>query len=79
MEENKEKRIEIYKGLEGEVVFDVDMEQETIWATTEQMAKVFGVQRPAIVRHLGNIYKSGELKESTTCSKMEQVQNGGEA
>ncbi|MBR3228946.1 virulence protein RhuM/Fic/DOC family protein [Candidatus Saccharibacteria bacterium] len=70
-------RIEIYKGLTGEVVFNVDAKEETIWATPEQMATVFGVQRPAIVKHLSNIYKSGELKESATCSKMEQVQVEG--
>ena len=61
-----ERKIEIYKGLEGEVVFDVDESGETIWATPEQMAEVFGVQRPAVVKHLSNIYKSGELDERTT-------------
>ena len=76
-EENIEKRIEIYRGLEGEVVFDVDAENETIWATPEQMAAVFGVQRPAVVKHLSNIYKSGELDEKATCSKMEQVRYEG--
>ena len=76
-EENIEKRIEIYKGLEGEVVFDVDAENETIWATPEQMAAIFGVQRPAIVKHLSNIYKTGELDEGATCSKMEQVRFEG--
>ncbi|MBR3386002.1 virulence protein RhuM/Fic/DOC family protein [Candidatus Saccharibacteria bacterium] len=73
MEGASEKKIEIYQGLTGEVVFDVDMEGETIWATPEQIARIFGVQRPAIVKHLGNIYKSGELSMDGTCSKMEQV------
>lgn len=77
-DENIEKRIEIYKGLEGEMVFDVDTENETIWATPEQMATIFGVQRPAIVKHLSNIYKTGELDEGSTCSKMEQVRFEGE-
>ena len=76
--ENLDKRIEIYKGLQGEVVFDVDAKNETLWATPEQMAAVFGVQRPAIVKHLSNIYKSGELDEQATCSKKEQVQLEGE-
>lgn len=73
----EQRKIEIYKGLSGEVVFDVDTEGETIWATPEQMATVFGVQRPAIVKHLSNIYKSGELDEKATCSKMEQVRLEG--
>ena len=77
MMEGQEKRIEIYEGVQGEVVFDVDSNGETLWATPEQMAAVFGVQRPAIVKHLSNIYKSGELDEKATCSKMEQVRTEG--
>ncbi len=69
----EERRIEIYEGLKGEVVFDVDIQEETLWATPEQMAAIFDVQRPAIVKHLSNIHKSGELNLDPTCSKMEQV------
>ena len=72
-EENTEERIEIYKGLSGEVVFDVDAEGETIWATQEQMAQLFGVNVPAIAKHLKNIYDEGELVANPTISKMEQV------
>ena len=72
-EENTEKRIEIYKGLTGEVVFDVDTEGETIWATYEQMANLFGVDRTVIVRHVNNVYKSGELSADGTSSILEQV------
>ena len=72
-EENIEKRIEIYKGLSGEVVFDVDTEGETIWATQEQMADIFGVDRTVIVRHVNNIYKEGELEKNPTCAKNAQV------
>lgn len=71
----EENRIEIYQGVSGEVVFDVDTEGETIWATPEQMATLFDVQRPAIVKHLSNIHKSGELDLNPTCSKTEQVQD----
>lgn len=73
----EEKRIEIYKGLAGEVVFDVDTEGETIWATHEQMAKVFGVDRTVIVRHVNNIYKDGELEKKRTCAKNAQVRKEG--
>lgn len=68
-----EKRIEIYKGVSGEVVFDVDTKGETIWATYEQMANLFGVDRTVIVRHIRNIYKEGELEENPTCAKNAQV------
>ena len=60
-EEDAEKRIEIYEGLSGEVVFDVDAEAETIWATQAQMAQLFGVAPQNITYHIRNIYKEGEL------------------
>ena len=76
-EESMEKRIEIYKGEAGEVVFDVDASGETIWATQAQIASLFGVGIPAINKHLKNIYEDGELSESATISKMEKVQEEG--
>lgn len=72
-----EQGIEIYKLARGEIVFNVDEKQETIWATQEQIAQLFDVQVPAIARHLSNIYKSGELQMEATFSKMEKVQIEG--
>ena len=64
-----EKRIEIYQGLTGEVVFDVDAVGETIWATQAQIAQLFGVDRTVVGRHLRNIFKDGELDEKRVCAK----------
>ena len=72
-----EQGIEIYKVTKGEIVFNVDEKQETIWATQEQIAQLFDVQVPAIAKHLNNIYKSGELQMDATFSKMEKVQIEG--
>lgn len=72
-----EKQIEIYKGAKGDIIFNVDTNEETIWATQAQIAQLFGVQIPAVARHLNNIYKSGELDMSATFSKMEKVQIEG--
>lgn len=41
------------------------------------MVAIVDVQRPAIVKHIGNIYKSDELKLESTCSKMEHVAADG--
>ncbi|MBR5046561.1 virulence protein RhuM/Fic/DOC family protein [Candidatus Saccharibacteria bacterium] len=65
----EEKRIEIYKGLTGEVVFDVDAEGETIWATQAQIAQLFGVDRTVVGRHLRNVFNTGELDETVVCAK----------
>lgn len=72
-----EQGIEIYKFTKGEIVFNVDKKQETIWATQEQIAQLFDVQVSAIAKHLSNIYKSGELQMDATFSKMEKVQIEG--
>ena len=68
-EENTEKRIEIYEGLSGEVVFDIDEKGETLWATQAQIAQLFGVDRTVVGRHIRNVFNSGELDETKVCAK----------
>ena len=68
-EKNAEKRIEIYQGEKGEVIFDVDLDTETIWATQAQITELFGVDRTVIGRHLRNIFNEGELDEKRVCAK----------
>jgi len=67
----------VYENGEVEVKVSLDNKNETIWLRTEDIALLFGVKRPAIVKHIGNIYKSGELEESSTCSILEQVTKDG--
>ena len=47
---------------------EVRLENETVWLTQQQIADLFGTKRPAITKHLSNIFKSGELEEEITCS-----------
>lgn len=67
----------IYKPAKGEVEFKVRFEDETVWIDAHQMALIFGVNRPAVVKHILNIYKTGELNERSTCSILEQVAADG--
>ncbi len=71
-----EKHIEIYKTQNGTEV-TVKLEHDTVWLDAHTIANIFGVHRPAIVKHIGNIYKADELEEKATCSKMEQVASDG--
>ena len=48
------------------VKLEVRLEDETVWLTQEQIADLFGTKRPAITKHLNNIYKSGELDIDST-------------
>ena len=59
------------------VKLEVRLENETVWLTQQQIADLFGTKRPAITKHLANIYKSGELEEKSTCSILEHMGNGG--
>ncbi|WP_233337352.1 MULTISPECIES: RhuM family protein [unclassified Halomonas] len=43
-----------------------------------QMAELFSTKRPAITKHLSNIYKSGELDEDSTCSILEHMAEHGQ-
>lgn len=72
-----ENEIEIYTTPDGETRIDVRFEQETVWMDAHSIAQLFDVQRPAVVKHIGNIYKSGELDKNPTCSILEQVAPGG--
>ena len=67
----------IYETKDGETSIDVRMEEETVWLTQEQIAILFGTKRPAITKHLNNIYKSEELDEKSTCSILEHMGNVG--
>ena len=50
---------------------------ETVWLAQEQIAILFGTKRPAITKHLNNIYNSGELDPESTCSILEHMGNDG--
>ena len=62
---------------DNEVKLEVRLEEETVWLTQEQIATLFGTKRPAITKHLSNIYNSGELDQDSTCSILEHVGNDG--
>ncbi|WP_305801822.1 virulence RhuM family protein, partial [Thiolapillus sp.] len=67
----------LYTAPNGEVKVEVLLSNETIWLTQERMAELFGVQRPAITKHLKNIFESNELKESVVCSILEHTTTHG--
>lgn len=67
----------IYQTSKKEVELKVRFEEETVWLDAHQIALLFGVNRPAIVKHINNIYSSRELDRGPTCSILEQVAADG--
>lgn len=66
-------KIIIYKTPGGNTVLDVTLENDTIWLTQKQIAELFGIQRPAVTKHLSNIFKTKELEEDSVCSILEHT------
>ena len=61
----------------GEIELKVPIEHDTVWLRSEDIALLFGVQRPAVVKHINTIYKSEELDKDATCSILEQLAKDG--
>jgi hypothetical protein len=74
---NKEIQFILYNTPQENVKIEAVVKDETLWLTQKAMSQLFGVQVPAISKHLKNIYSEGELSESSTISKMETVVNRG--
>ena len=64
--------------LDEVIKVEVLVNDETVWLTQEQIAQVFSVGRPAITKHIRNIYNCGELDEDSTCSILEHMGNAGQ-
>ena len=67
----------IYKSEDEEVSINPIIKGESIWLTQKLMAELFGVNVPAISKHLKNIFEEGELDQNVVVSKMEITTSHG--
>ena len=74
---NPNRQFLLYKTDKGDVKVDVLLQNETIWLPQNKIAELFDVQRPAITKHLKNIFESGELDEKVVCSILELTTQHG--
>ncbi len=56
---------------------EVQLKDETVWLTQPQIAALFGVQRPAVTKHLRNIFQEGELDPNSVSSILEHTAADG--
>ena len=66
-----------FKVQEKDKGIQVKYEKETLWMTQKAIAELFNVQRPAITKHLTNIFNEQELDKNAVCSKMEHTAEDG--
>jgi len=60
-----------------DIKLEVNMQDETVWLSLEQMSKLFGRDRTVITRHINNILKSNELKKEEVCAKFAHTTQHG--
>ena len=67
----------VYKSSGGKTVIEVNLKQDTIWLSLNQMAKLFGRDNSVINKHLHNIFKTKELAKDLTVANFATVQYEG--
>jgi len=67
----------IFTSQSGENSIEVQVFEESVWLTQTMIAQLFDVQRPAITKHLKNIFESYELDENSVSSILEHTANDG--
>ena len=60
-----------------DVKLEVNMKDETVWLSLEQMVKLFGRDRTVITRHINNIFKDNELSKKEVCAKFAHTTQHG--
>ncbi len=70
-------RVVLYTADDGNVTVEVRFDQDNYWLTQKTMADLFGVQTPAVNKHLKNIFASGELVEAAVVSILETTAADG--
>lgn len=68
----------VYQTDDGGLGIETRVAAETIWLPMSDIAALFGVNTPAISKHVKNIYATGELAPAATVSKMETVRQEGQ-
>jgi len=67
----------LYTTPNGKVKVEIYLQNETIWLSQQKIADLFGVQRPAVTKHLKNIFDTGELQEEVVSSILEHTTQHG--
>ncbi len=67
----------LYTTKDSDIKIETYLHNETLWLPQKRIAELFGVQRPAITKHLKNIFESGELQEKEVSSILEHTTQHG--
>ncbi len=74
----KKKDSVVYQAKNGAIELKTDMKSETVWASLDQIAALFGRDKSVISRHFSKIFSEGELERTATVAKNATVQKEGD-
>ncbi|EJF10373.1 MULTISPECIES: virulence protein RhuM/Fic/DOC family protein [Pontibacter] len=69
----------IYETESGQSTIDVKLQQETVWLTQKEMARLFEKGRATITEHIRNVFNEGELDEKQVCRKFRHTAEDGKS
>jgi prophage maintenance system killer protein len=72
-----ENNVEIFQSSNGEIEFKSDLQHETVWASLDQIAKLFNRDKSGISRHINKIFASDELKKDAVVAKIATTASDG--
>tara|TARA_R110002126_G_scaffold17798_1_gene68831 strand:+ start:18326 stop:19312 length:987 start_codon:yes stop_codon:yes gene_type:complete len=67
----------IYETKDGQIRTEVTLNNDSVWMSQIQLSELFGTKRPAITKHLTQIFKDQELSENSVCSILERTAADG--
>jgi hypothetical protein len=67
----------LYQSPDGKAALDVRLKGDTLWLTQKQISHLFQTERTVITKHLGNIFRSGELEKDSVCAKFAHTAEDG--
>lgn len=73
---NEERGLMIYQTNSGALEIKRDVKRGTVWATQNQIADIFGIERSVITKHIQNILSDRELNEKSVCANF--ARTGGD-
>src|SRR5574344_1874683 len=77
--DNNFEKFLLYTDSNGQVKVEIFLKNENIWLTQEKIAKLFGVDRSVVTKHLRNIFNEGELLENSVCANFAHTASDGKS
>ena len=66
----EQSEIVLYQTDDGQTQLDVQLDQDTVWLSQAQMVTLFARERSVITKHIGNIFREGELDKKSNVQNM---------